>query len=164
MKGGAADRSGRSQRPHNRAAERLGHRMGNGLLRQHRLQSRLQVMGRDPAPLRGPALVGVVDPAPVANDPRGIQDERLGCHPRAHLVRQALLLVLQDREGEPVLPRVPGDLRAVLLRIGVDAQELDASFAIAAFQGRERFSVSVRDGTIGAQENQYQRLSVPVLR
>jgi hypothetical protein len=71
----------------------------------------------------------VVDPAPVGDGPRPIQDEDLGRPLGPEAVGQAVADVLEDREWQAVPLGEPADRDRPVLLVGVDAEEADASLS-----------------------------------
>ena len=102
----------------------------------------------------------VVDPAPVDDGPRPIQDEDLGRPLGPEAVGQAVADVLEDREWQAVLLGEPADRDRPILLVGVDAEEADASLLeIAGDLGQPR-GIGLGQGALGPEEGQDDDLPV----
>ena len=102
----------------------------------------------------------VVDPAPVNDGPRLIQDEDLGRPLGLEAVGQAVAHILEDREWEAMLLREPADRDRPVLLVGVDAEEADASLLeVAGDLGQPR-GIGLGQGALGSEESQDDELPV----
>ena len=102
----------------------------------------------------------VVDPAPVDDGPRPIQDEDLGRPLGLEAVGQAVADVLEDREWQTMLLGEPADRDRAILLVGVDTEEGDTSLPEIAGELGEPRGLGLGEGTLGPEEGQDNNLSV----
>ena len=153
---------GRLRGPADRAADRRCPRRRDRSPGEDRLEGVDQVVpgGRRSMDADG---VLIVDPAPIDDGSRPIQDEDLGRPLGPKAVGQAIADVLEDRERQIVLVGEPADRDRSVLLVGVDAEEANASLLeIAGDLGQPR-SIGLGQGALGPQEREHDDLPVTSL-
>ena len=94
----------------------------------------------------------VVDGAPVADAAESVEQEGLAGPLDQDRIADQVLLILQDREVDPRLADVLGEVLLGLMGIGVDAEEDDPLVTISAIQFDQPGDVEIADRTVRPEE------------
>ena len=153
---------GRLRGPADRAADRLGPRRRDRPSGEGRVEGVGQVMPRGGRAMDADGVL-VVDPAPIDDGPRPVQDEHLGRPLGAEAVGQAVAHVLEDRERQAVFVSESADRNRPVLPVGVDAEEADASLLEIACDLRQPRGIGVGQGALGPEEGQHDDFLITCL-
>ena len=100
----------------------------------------------------------IVDASLVQNLARAVEDERFRRAVRAELIGDDIGDVLQHGEGDAVFPGMGGDADGRILVVRIDGDERHVARGISLVQLGQARQVGVVDGTLGAEEDDDNRL------